>query len=124
MGQTFYLNTEKLFTETAFEHKAAIRSLEIKLARQERLIKMLLSTLGHGRPGADTDDGNNDGTEDDDSNADGNEDTPAANLPQGTNGIKLFSFGVLYGHSASIVLHCIFICCRLLHKCVFTRLYI
>ena len=40
---------------------------------------MLLSTLGSGRPGADADDGNNDGTDPDESNAGGNGDTNADN---------------------------------------------
>jgi len=38
---------------------------------------MLLSTLGSGRPGADADDGNNDGTDSVESNAVGNGDTKA-----------------------------------------------
>jgi len=74
-----FLNSEKLFTETAIEHKAAIRSLEIKLARQERLIKMLLSTRGPGRPVADTDDGYDHGTDSVESNPGGNGDTKAGN---------------------------------------------
>jgi len=41
---------------------------------------MLLSTRGSGRPGADADDGNNDGTDPDKSNADGNRDTKADNV--------------------------------------------
>jgi len=103
------LKTEKLLTETAIEQKAAMRSLEIKFARQGRLIRMLLSTRGSGRPGADTDDGNDNGVSNAVENGDTQETNPPSDLP-GKEFIPLVFFMCIYcwysGDSVSLLTKC------------------